>query len=298
MRRIEQEARRLHPDGRPVRPHRRLPFGPAEHPRPRRIHERDLAGVVDGTHTFAEAARDHREVVLLLLDLGVEIGVGKGDRPHRGQRVEQGPVGVVEGLGPAAPGDGQPEPAIGQLDRRRQGAVRHSRVVRPTASRRASAARTPAELSTAARVSSPPMERFTSSVASNRPRHARRGCGRRRGPLPDATRTAMIPLTPQSILPIRSVPPRRVRLNGHFNDAFSTSSTRQATRLTIKARTRLPSGCGDRRLHATRSPSDVAIRLRCRFAPCHAACGTPATGARRPPRPRRPPAPPGRSRQS
>ena len=37
--------------------------------RPGRVHEGDLAGPADGADAFAEAARDHREVVLLALDL-------------------------------------------------------------------------------------------------------------------------------------------------------------------------------------------------------------------------------------
>ncbi len=128
--------------------------------------------LADGAHALAEAARDHREVVLLSLDLRVEVGVGKGDRPDRRQRVEHGPIGVVEGFGPAATGDGQPEPAVGELDRRRQvlsfpsGGSADS----DTAGERSN---DPAEESTAARVSSPPMERFTSSVASKRPRSTR-----------------------------------------------------------------------------------------------------------------------------
>ena len=57
------------------------------------------------------------------LDFRVEVGVGQSDCSDRRQGIEQCQVGVIEGLGPAAAGDGQPEPAVGQLDRRGQRAV-------------------------------------------------------------------------------------------------------------------------------------------------------------------------------
>ena len=123
QRRVEKEA---------WRPHRRTrkaltgpTVAPAEHAGAGRVHERDLPGPADGADTLTEAAGDDDEVVPLPLDFGVELGVGEGDGPDRRQRIERGPVGVVERLGPAATRDGQPEPAVGELQRRGQRAAVH-----------------------------------------------------------------------------------------------------------------------------------------------------------------------------
>ena len=50
-------------------------------------------------------------------DLAVEIRIGQGDRTDRGQRLEQRPVGVVEGLGAAPAGHAEPERLTGYLHR-------------------------------------------------------------------------------------------------------------------------------------------------------------------------------------
>ena len=163
-------------------------LGPAEHPGPGRVHERDVAGPADGTDALAQAARDHGEVVLLALDLGVEVAVGEGDRPDGGQCVEQGTIGVVEGSGAAAAGDRQPQPAVGELQRRRQCAVH---AVGGSALKDISAERSsdPAELSTAARVPSAPRERLTSRVASISPRKRIRSWRAYKWPSPRYRRT-------------------------------------------------------------------------------------------------------------
>ena len=333
--------------------------GPAEHAGPGRVHERDLPGLVDGAHALAEAAGDQDEVVLLPLDFGVEVGVGQGDRRHRRQRIEQSPIGVVEGLGPAAARDGQPEPAVGQLDRRRQRALpfEGGSSVSDTSGERSS---DPAELSTAARVSvaadgAVDVERGLEQAAQARaivgcallsvlsvviaPCPAsvpdRRGCrcrsrqgrldgGRDRSRVhprgvsrardepasvsPGRQHTAMVPPTRRdifgSVLPGHDESAMQTRMSATLRPNFGVGrctldpgigigGCRQvATR--ADAPRPMPDPGGSRR--AAASPSRVTLRLG--SAPCRVACGTPAAGARRPPRPRRPRAPPGCSRRS
>ena len=93
---------------------------PAEHAGPRRVHEGDPAVLADRAHALPEAARDDRQLLLVLAHLCVELGVGQCNGADRGQRLEERPVGIVERLGRAAARDPQPEGAIGELHRRRE----------------------------------------------------------------------------------------------------------------------------------------------------------------------------------
>ena len=93
----------------------RLEAVPTEHVAPRRVHEGDPPVLADGAHPFAEAAGDDREPLALLPHLCVELGVGQGDGAHRGQRLEQRAIGIVERFHRAPPRHAEPERAVCHL---------------------------------------------------------------------------------------------------------------------------------------------------------------------------------------
>ena len=65
------------------------------------VDEGQLPVGVDGADAFADVERDRGEPLALDVDLLVQLGVAERPAAHGGQRPQQAPVGVVEGLIPA-----------------------------------------------------------------------------------------------------------------------------------------------------------------------------------------------------
>ena len=161
---------------------------PPEHSCPGRVHEDDPAFIVDRADTFAEAAGDDRQVVLLPLDLRVEVGIRDRDGSDGRQCIEECEVGLIEGLGPAGPDtDSHSRRSANSIGADR---VLSSRLRSFGVERHLGRAQEPAGgVEHGCTSASLPLARLTSSVASNRPRSRIRSFRAEKCPSPRYRRT-------------------------------------------------------------------------------------------------------------